>query len=278
MKTPLFTAGLHKPGVLVPLLGLILTIILPSIGRSNPWDDVSSGLFNEAHAAFKTEAAKPGAPDPRSARYGEAIALLNLQPRTQTNIDAAYKILDEIHAAKPDDDLGLNARYLQGRVEQVQRSTPDLAKADAIFSELVNNHLPHPVAQRAMVKLAIIRLYADVDAAERRRRYDAFTTDAGRLTDHGAKVQLHLLLAEYARRLDFGNQAELNHTLAAYEAGVTKRRLLVEVLVRIADLARLTGDKTLARQFYTRFLEQFPRTDRRSTVEGYLAALGPAQK
>ncbi|CAM2992494.1 hypothetical protein [Rariglobus hedericola] len=252
-------------------LGAVLFSVALTAAAS-PWDEMTTGLFNEAHAAFSKEEKAPGA-DLRSLRFGEAVSLLNVQPRTSSNIDRAYAILEELRTATPGDDIGMESRYFQGRIEQVQRPTPDLAKAEAIFSELVRDHPEKLVGQRARVKLAVTRLYAPVSPAERRDRYDAFTRDAGQITDPGIKVQMHLLLGEAARRLQYGNAEELAHLLAAYEAGVTKRRLLVEVLVRIGDLARLEGRKDVAIKYYTLFLEQFPRTDRRSTVEGFLVEL-----
>lgn len=258
------------------LLGASILLVALTV-QASPWDDISTGLFNEAHTAFINASDEAAPADRRILRYGEAVSLLNAQPRTQSNIDQAYGILEEVRNAGAGDDLALEARYLQGRIEQIQRSTPSPSKAEAIYLELIAQTPDHPVAQRALVKLAIIRLYDRIDSAERRQRYDWFTREAARLTDDGARVQLHLLLAEYARRLEYGNEQELAHMLAAYKAGVTKRRLLVEVLVRIGDLSRLTGRNDMARDFYTRFLEQFPRTDRRSTVEGYLAALPPSK-
>ncbi|HEY9250863.1 MAG TPA: hypothetical protein VIO38_17100 [Rariglobus sp.] len=260
-----------RTGIPVRRLVWITTVLGALPLQASPWIEVTTGLFNEAHSVFVAEGKTASGADRRTVRYGEAVSLLNVQPRTHANIDKAYALFEEIRSTSPDDDLGIASRYMQGRIEQVQRATPDLAKADAIFSGLGRDHPAHPVAQRARVKLALIRLYADIDAAERRRRYDEFSAGAASLTDAGAKVQMHLLLGEFARRLHYGHEQEFAHLLAADEAGVTKRRLQGELLVRIGDLARLTGRPGVARDYYTRYLEQFPRTDRRSLIEGYLA-------
>lgn len=264
----------HRPrmGGLPLRISAILLVLSAACLRASPWEDMSAGLFNEAHAEFVKEEKAAGA-DLRLLRFGEAVSLLNVQPRTQSNIDKAFSILEEVRTARPSDDLALESRYLQGRIEQVQRATPDLAKADAIYSELIAAHPRHPVAQRAQVKLAIIRLYAGVDGDERRRRFDEFSRIAGELTEPGVKSQMHLLLAETAKRLRYDYAIELDHLLAAHKAGVAKRRLLGDVLVRIGELGRLTGRKEIAREFYSQFLAQFPRSDRRSTIEAFLAAL-----
>jgi tetratricopeptide (TPR) repeat protein len=232
---------------------------------------MSTGFFNEAHAEFvKNESAAPA--DQRTLRFGEAVSLLNVQPRTQANIDDAYTIFGELFAASPDDDIGWSSRYLQGRIDQIQRNKPDLAKADAIFSELIRKNPRHPVAERAHVKLAIIRIFAKAETVERRRHYDEFTRAAADFADRGIKAQMHLLLAEIARRFNYGYDEELQHMLAAHKAGITRRRMRADALVRIGDLARLTGRIDIAREYYTQFLAQYARNERRTTIEGYLAA------
>ena len=238
---------------------------------------MTNGLYNESHAEFIKQQKHAAPAEARTLRFGEAVSLLNVQPRTESNIDKAYEIFEEIIKANPDDDFALEARYMQGRIDQVQRPTPDLAKAEATFAELFAKHPTHLVGQRALVKLAIIRLYAPVDAAERRRRYDELNLAAEKITDPGIIVQIHLLLGEVARRVNYGTAEELKHYLAAEKAGVVKRRLLGDVYIRIADLARLEGKKDIAIDYYTRFLEQFPRTDRRTTIEGYLADLNSSK-
>lgn len=258
---------------LVPRLALLLFAGAAPELQASHWDDVSAGMFNDARVNFEAAAADAAGTERRTLRFGEAVALLNVQPRTSSNIDNAYAIFEEVRAAAPGDDLGIESRYFQGRIEQVHRQSPDTAKAEAIFDELVRSHPSHPVAQRALIKLAVIRLYSVVDAAERRRRFDEFAAAARQLTDAGATVQMHLLLGDVARRFRYDHDVELEQLLAADKAGVIKRSLQMQLLARIGDLARLTGKNDIARTYYTRFLEQFPRTDRRSTIEGYLAAL-----
>lgn len=244
-----------------------------SILNATPWDEATIGLFNESHGAFVEALGTSPEQERRSLRFGEAVTLLNVQPRTEGNIDKARQIFEEVRAAGSADDMGVESWYLLGRIEQVHRPSPDLAKAESIFRELTAAHPAHPAAQRARVKLAVLRLYAQVDEAERRRRYEEFTANAKDLTDPSAKVQMHFTLAEVARRFKYGHAEELAHLVAADQTGVVKRSLQIQVMVRAGDLARLTGQNELARSYYTRFLEQYPRTDRRSTIEGYLAAL-----
>lgn len=272
MMTTLFNRHPRARGLARRSLGALLFSVALTAGAT-PWEDMSTGLFNEAHAEFTKAEKAPGA-DRRTLRFGEAISLLNVQPRTESNIDRVYAILEELRTANAADEIGLESRFLQGRIEQVQRPKPNLSKADEIYSGLIKDHGATLVGQRARVKLAVVRIYASgIDSAERRKRYDQASQDAALITDAGVKVQMHLMLAEVVKRLKYGNGLELDHLLAAHEAGVTKRRLLVEVLVRTGDLARLEGRKDVAIRYYTLFLEQFPRTDRRTTVENYLAVL-----
>lgn len=238
---------------------------------------MSTGFFNDAHAEFVKDLETSPA-NQRTLRYGEAVSLLNVQPRTEANIERAYALFGELFAAVPDDDLGWSSRYLQARIDQVQRSKPDIPKAEAIFSELIQRDPSHPMAQRARLKLAIILLYAKVDKAERRRRFDEFSQAAAGFTDLNIKAQLHLLLAEVARRFEYGNEVELEQMLAANQANITRKRMRAEALVRIGDLARLTGRIDVARDYYTQFLAEYARNERRSTIEGYLAAFNSSSQ
>lgn len=256
-----------------------LCALSPSVCAASTWEDVSGGLFNEARHDFASRLPDAPAAERRGLRYGEAAALLNVQPRTQANVDRAFAILDEVWSSGKSDDLGMEARYLMGRIEQIHRQSPDAAKADSIFSSMIAENAAHPVAQRAAVKLAILRLYAPgTPPQERRRRYDEFSRLAASLDEQAAKVQMGLLLGEYARRMGYGEGQELGHLLAAHAAGITKRNSLMTVLARIGDLARLTGRDALAVEYYGLFLREFPRTDRRTTIEGYLATLNAPAK
>ncbi len=230
------------------------------------WRDASLGLFKDALSAFQ-DASGP------EARYGEALALLLRQPKTAGNIDRAAALLAELAAAAPDTEVGVAARYQLGRVEQVHRVTPDPVAARRIFSELVAAHPDHPLAQRAVVKLALLDLYERVPETVRRERFDAYAARSAELGDRGARRDLCLLLADTAQRFAYPPGLVLDLLLRADEAGVARRAEQASLCVRIGRLAADAGRPEIARRYLERFLAAYQRDSRRLMIEQQLAAL-----
>lgn len=245
--------------------------------EENPWDKIASGLFNEADVVFEKIATKSTGETARLALYGKAVALLNIQPRTQGNIEKSQQIFEAICQAAPADDLGLAARFMQARVVQIHLLPANKERAEQIYAELSAGPPSHPITQRAKVKLTLLRIYATgIDETERRNRFVEGEERATELFELGPRAQMHLLLAETAQRLSYGIETELKHLLSAESSGIVKLRLRADVLVRIGDLARMLGREEMARSHYEVFLKEYPRTDRRTTVEGYLKMLDHA--
>lgn len=242
--------------------------------EERPWDKIALGLFNEADGVFEEIAAKSTGEEARLALYGRAVALLNIQPRTQGNIEKSQQLFESIYRAETLDDLGLAARFMQARIAQIHLLPVNKERAEQIYTELSAGRPNHPITQRAKVKLTLLRIYATgIDEAERRNRFVEGEERATGLSELGPRAQIYLLLAETAQRLGYGTETELKHLLSAESAGIVKLRLRADVLVRIGDLARISGDEEMARAHYKVFLKDYPRTDRRTTVEGYLKML-----
>lgn len=243
--------------------------------EEGPWDQLALGLFNEADAKFEGLAAKSTGEAARQALYGEALALLNVQPRTQDNIEKSQQLFESISQARAMDDLALAARFMQARIAQIHIMPVNRERAEQIYSELSAGRSNHAITQRAKIKLTLLRIYATgIDDTERRSRFIEGEERAMSLSESGPLAQMHLLLAEAAQRLDYGNEIELKHLLSAEKAGIVKLRLRADVLVRIGNLARISGRDEMARVHYKTFLKENPRTNRRTTVEGYLKTLG----
>lgn len=242
--------------------------------EESPWDKITLGLFNEADGVFEEIATKSKGETARQALYGRAVALLNIQPRTQGNVEKSQQLFESIYQANTVDDLGLAARFMQARISQIHLLPVNKERAEQIYTELSAGRPNHAITQRAKVKLTLLRIYATgIDETERRNRFVKGEEWATGLSELGPRAQIHLLLAETAQRLGYGMETELKHLLAAESAGIIKLRLRADVLVRIGDLARILGDEKMARAYYRIFLKDYPRTDRRTTVEGYLKML-----
>lgn len=235
----------------------------------NPWDMTAFGLFKDAHILFSEQ------PDAdRESRFGEAVTLINLQPKTESNLDRAAAIFTEIAAASPPDELGVNARYFLARIEQIHRVKPDTSTALALYRELAALDSDHPLAQRAVVQLALLELFEPGQpASEVRARFERLAARGVTLTDPSAIRDFNLVLGDAALRFDLGDTLALDHLLAADRAGIARAITQRDTWLRIAELARRTRRDDVAATYYQRFLENFPRDTRQLMLKERLAEL-----
>lgn len=260
----------NKPRLVALLAALALPLFATEPAATpSAWDQTALGLFKDAHLSF---AAQPAAD--REARFGEAVTLLSLQPKTDTNLDRAASLFAALIAAKADDDLGISARYYLARIPQVHRATPDNAAALVLFRELDALNSPHPLAQRAVVQIALIELFEPrLPASEIRSRYDRLAARSATLTEPSALRDFHMVMGDAALRFSLGETLALDHLLAADRAGIARAITQRDTWLRIAELARRTGRTDVSKTYYSKFLDTFPRDSRRLTVKERLAAL-----
>lgn len=232
------------------------------------WRDTAASLFSDAHAGFKLQTS-------REASLGEALTLLQLQPKTERKIAAATALLEGIIADGTDDEAGINALYFLGRIAQVHRMPVNPSAAVVHYTRLIEAHPSHPLAGQARVKLALIALYRIQSADERATAFARFSALGPDQPDPASRRDLHLLLGEAALRFDLGKSAAFDHFTAAFDAGILRPTLEADTLVRLGELARELQHHDLSRLHYGRFLAEFPRDNRRRMITEALASLPP---
>lgn len=260
---------------------LLCTLLFLPVGlraeasAHHAWQDVARGLFPDANAAFSI-AAKTR-PEDRGARLGQALTLLQLQPRTDARVRHAEALLTGLLDESTEDEIAANARYFLARLEQNHRSPANSSAAFAHYEKLLVEHPAHPLAGQALVKLALLSLYREQGAGELRAAFADFSRRASSLPvgDTASRRDLHLVLGEAALRFHLGDQAALEHFVAALNAGIRLRPVRADTLVRIGELAADLGQPALARRHYDLFIAEFPRDPRRLAVSEHLAALPP---
>jgi hypothetical protein len=234
-------------------------------GLADAWRKVALNLFTDAHRDFL---ALPG----EEARLGAALTRLQLQPKTAANVDAAAAALREL-AAAGDPVLAPVALHTLARIEHVHRLRPDLSAAVARYEELRRLYPDHPLADEAVVRLAIIA-FQDPSPPERAAaelaRFAALASD---LRSADARRDLHLLLADTALRLRHDEAFALEHYLAAEAAGIHLAAIRTTVLVSIGELAARLGRPEVARRHLEDYLVFAPRDNRRTLVLERLASL-----
>ena len=247
---------------------------LPGSGpdpSTTAWREATRYLFRESEAAFAA------APENTETRLGRAALLLLRQPRTQENLERAVEELRPLAAAPAPDAVAPLARYLLARIEQVHRPSPDLVSAAAHYRLLIQEHPGHLLAEQAWTKLALIELHAPgLSSTERLALHAEFAARADSLTHQPARRDLHLALGAIARQHALGDESILRHYVAADQVGVVRPVQRAGVQVIIGETARRLGRTDLAREYFERFLAEFPRDYRRRTIQDRLAALSPA--
>lgn len=230
------------------------------------WKDASLLLYTPAQRAFAALNRDP-ATATRETRFGEAVTLLNVQPKTAANIDRAASIFSALRAENPGDDLGIASAYLLARIEQIHRLQPDLARALALFDELAAAHPDHPDGQRAMVKALLLRLYEPTTRAEKHRRLREADALAARLDSPALRSEYHQMMATAGARFGMPDEWRLPHLLAADELGIVRLAERRNNLLAIAETARRAGEREIALRYYARFVAEALRDEKRAYAQ-----------
>jgi hypothetical protein len=228
-------------------------------------------LFNDAHAAYRRAELDPAAA--REARFGQALALLNVQPQTAGNIATAARLLDELEQDPGPGDLGVAARYFRARIAHLHQAPPDLEAAAQRYAALHRDHPDHPLGAQALVKLAILRLYDRSDPRDRGELIREWAVAAEKLTDSVARRDLYLVLGGAAQFFALPPETALAHLRAGYALGVEELGARASLLVIMGELARHSGQPAVAATYYRSFLAQFRRDNRVTTVRERLREL-----
>ena len=234
------------------------------------WENASRLLLKDAHRAFAAPNAVSG-PARREARLGEAVTMLNLQPRTDARIGRARQLLESLVAERADDEVDVFARFFLARLLELHVRPAEPAAARHLYRELFDAHPGDPLAERAAAQLVLIDVYADIAPGERQHRLTLLEQLGPRLATLPGRRDFYLNLGNAC--IDFGLEPEraLRHLLAADRAGLTDPATQANTLIAVGELARATGQSALARTYYGRFLAAFPRDSRRTTVAQRLA-------
>jgi hypothetical protein len=237
---------------------------------SEGWTAITDYKADEALKHF--EAAARGA-DPavaRQARLGRGVALLAKQPVTASQIDEARRIFTDL-AQSGGDDPAEAARFYLGRIAQHHQENPDPVEAANQFRLLIAEHENSIWAQSALSRLALLELYALHPTATPEQR----VAEADKLLRYAhlpeAQGELHIALAEAIFFYRLPAQQALPHLLAAEPLGGYDRVGRADVLLQIAELSRLSGQKDQAAKYYRMFLQENPRDTANYTARQHLA-------
>jgi hypothetical protein len=204
-------------------------------------------------------------------RLKAATAALQTPALAEHDSQRIKQELAALIAAEPGSETGLAARYLLGRLRQLEDGISEPPE----FIALTNDRPQHPLAQLAAVKLLLRRLYADGIAAPAERLRAAEVLGKS-LTLPALRGDFHLAMGDAYIFYGDKRAPALRHLRAAEDIGIPSAATRANVLVQIGELARLTGDRETAVQSYRVFLADFPRDLRQQIVQDRLAEMGAA--
>lgn len=236
------------------------------------WEELS--LLNPDEAQKLFHAAVAQNPASREARFGEAIALLNAQPRTESKLATARELFSALQSENSTDDTGIAATYYLARLRQIHDYATDRTAAVLAYRALLAAHPGHPIAELAAPKLAILLLFDDVPAATWESRAQEIFALLPQLRSPAAQRDTRLVLADALIKLHRDHARA--YPLLAYclDANLIVRpQRLNLALLQAAESARFLGRDDAAAAHYARYLDQFPRDIRSSEIRARLSAL-----
>jgi hypothetical protein len=232
------------------------------------WQTLSIGFYADAADQFSAAGSS------REARLGLAIVQLNRPPIMPSSLAEAQRQFTEL--AGGDDTIGHAARYFLARLQQMHPMTPDPAAAARAYEQLVATGADDTWCRLALVKLAILRLTVRPAAGDVATRLAAVEPLLTRTVDPATRHDLHLVLAEARLNHEIYDATTLSHLRAALATTTASDTMRADMLIQIARVATLLGDRATAQEHYERFLHDYPKERRCYTVSMALAHLGGA--
>lgn len=254
------------------LAGLLLASTALAGDLTAGWQALANYRAPQALEIFDREL---NATDPalqREARFGRGVALLDRQPVSPSQVEEARTILTGL-ADSGTDEFAAGARFFLGRIAQHHLAEPDAPEAARQFRRLIAEHENSIWAQSALARLALVEIYElDQDKAPATR-----IAEAEKLLAHAhtpaAESEVHLAIADAIFFYRLPSAPALPHLLAAEKLGRLDWVVRMDVLVQIAELSRLEGNRAQAAKFYRQFLKENPRELRHYNVQQRLAEM-----
>jgi tetratricopeptide (TPR) repeat protein len=242
------------------------------IGLKSAWEEASRLLVNDANRSFNKIKNAEGE-EKRVVLYGRAITLINVQPKTSTNIDKAKALFNEVIAGSETDDLSVASLFALARIAQIYQLRPDDEEAILLYTDLIKRHPNHTLAQKAYAKRAVLRAYSLKKEPDLENRFQLIVKEAPLVIEPTARRDYMSLLANLAINLEKPPGLILDFLIQVEATGMLSERGLGDLYVRLGEFARAAGKKDIAIHYYNVFLNTSIRDMRRLIVRERLEEL-----
>jgi len=249
-------------------LRLFLAWLLPCLAAAA--DDPAAAFASLANGRPERvlSQVEPGTAS-RAGRLAWATARLGSQPVTDANVQAAERVLAELEGG--DDAIAPEAAYLRARIFQLHQTTPDFPRAAALYRELAERWPHSHWAQLGVVKLALLELYLLPGAAKAEDRIATAERLLARVDEPPLRRDLQLQIGRAGISLRAPIARYLPHLVAAARFGGINGSAREDILVQVGVLSSRIGEWAQAREFFERYLQEFPRNSRAYAVRERLA-------
>ena len=258
--------------VIVMLIGLVLAASAAASQLAAGWQALADYHAKQALEVFDLHLSDADSAVAREAQFGRGVALLDRQPVTPGQVEEARQLFIAL-ADSGSDDPAQGARFFLGRIAQHHLAQPDDAEAARQFHQLIAEHEDSVWAQSALGRLALLEIYALNPGSPPAERL----AHAGKLLDHArtpaAQSEVHFAIADAIFFYRLPAAGALPHLLAVEKLGRIDWSARSDVLVQIAELSRLAGERQQAAKFYRTFLAENPRDLRHYIVTERLAQM-----
>lgn len=260
----MFFPALEKCGRRFALLLLLTPRAIcaeaPADNLTAGWELMAQSLTNDAAAKLATGAL----PSSRELTWARAVVRLDQQPVTEEHlreVEAACAAL-----ATGDDDIADAAAYLRARIYQVHTQRPDYPRAATLYRELAERHPHSHWAQLGLVKLGLLVLYALPEPAAPEARIAAAMALLPRLEERELQRDLQLQIGHAGTHYQQSLDSVLPHLLAADRLGGLVGQTEEDLTCQIGELSLRAGHHAQAKEYFERYLRDYPQSGRCITV------------
>jgi tetratricopeptide (TPR) repeat protein len=238
--------------------------------ESDPFALASSFLVKEAYETFQREGTMPET----ERKFGEALTLMNLQPRTEANLLRAVELFGEVsNESSPGAPLNGLARLMRARLEEFYLDQPDPEAAKATYLALVRESSGDPVVEMAGARLVIMEAFADAPEKDNLARLEELEELVPFLRSPAGRREFHTAMA-FALLDNNGDKGRaLDHFLAADREGLTRKASALRLYLVAGDTAAACGRTEDAVYFYRKLIATYPRDSRAFLVKERLRKL-----
>lgn len=252
------------------LLGLVFAVTASAGELTAGWQALANYRAKQALKIFGQHLSDANPAMAREARFGRGVALLDNQPVTLGQVEEARSLFTAL-ADSGTDDFAAGARFFLGRIAQHHLAEPDAAEAARQFRQLIAEQGDSVWAQSALSRLALLEIYELNPGWAPAARLAAAEQLLAHAHTPAAQSEVHYAIADAIFFYRLPAAGALPHLLAAERLGRLDWTTRADVLVQIAELSRLTGERKQAAQFYRTFLKENPRDLRDYIVKERLA-------